>query len=56
VEIVMMDGALTRKPWGDTFTGSSANLDELEQRIARQAAAAITGAAPVSQPESASVR
>jgi TolB-like protein len=56
VEVVLMDGALTRKPWGSSFTGSTANLDELEHRIAQEVAAAIAGVAQLSPPESSSAR
>lgn len=37
VEAVLMDGQLTRKPWGESYSGSIDELDQIELRIAREA-------------------
>jgi TolB-like protein len=49
VEAVLMDGKLTRKPWGNTYSGTLGDLDEIERRIAQEAAGAAVArmAAPV---------
>jgi TolB-like protein len=41
VEVLMMDGALTRKMWVESFVGSAPDLHELAQRIAAAASAAV---------------
>jgi adenylate cyclase len=43
IEAVLMDGQLSRKPWGDSYAGSVDDLDQIELRIAREAADAALG-------------
>lgn len=40
IEAVLMNGDLSRKPWSNSFTGSVAELDAIEHRIAQEASGA----------------